>query len=456
MSQVYRARDTVICRTVALKILTPEGCRDGDVKARFLQEARMAGSASHENVVNIFDFGEDRGQPFLVMEFLKGDNLGTLIRQARTGDLINRLNLAQQLARALEYIHEQGIIHRDIKPDNVHVTTRGQVKLMDFGIAKAGDLSITRTGYVLGTPSYMAPEQVQGATITPAVDIYSFGILLFELLTGAKPFKAETVEQIFYAILHEPVRLDVLVEAGIPSALRKLVRHCTAKEPSNRPRNFGEVAAELERLIPVVSAPADVVDGSVPGPSLPPRPKLPQWWLIAATGAALLLVAGLLYVVIHHKKPHPPPAAREMPKTLVTSTGEMVLVPAGTFLSGPDNQPADVPAFYIDRTEVSNESYAKFCQATGHPLPASFRADRPNYPVAGITIADAMDFARWAGKRLPRMLEWEKAARGTDGRTYPWGDDPDRTRANVRESQSRRPAVMPVNSFVRQRVRSAR
>ena len=91
MSQVYRARDTVICRTVALKILTPEGCRDGDVKARFLQEARMAGSASHENVVNIFDFGEDRGQPFLVMEFLKGDNLGTLIRQARTGDLINRL-----------------------------------------------------------------------------------------------------------------------------------------------------------------------------------------------------------------------------------------------------------------------------------------------------------------------------------------------------------------------------
>jgi eukaryotic-like serine/threonine-protein kinase len=91
MSQVYRARDTVICRTVALKILTPEGCREGDVKARFLQEARMAGSASHENVINIFDFGEDRGQPFLVMEFLKGDNLGTLIRQARTGDLINRL-----------------------------------------------------------------------------------------------------------------------------------------------------------------------------------------------------------------------------------------------------------------------------------------------------------------------------------------------------------------------------
>jgi serine/threonine-protein kinase len=444
MSQVYRARDTVICRTVALKILTQEGCADADTKARFLQEARMAGGASHENVVNIYDFGEEQGRPFLVMEFLDGESLGTLIRESRTGDLVTKLNLARQLARALEYIHQQGIIHRDVKPDNVHVTRKGQVKLMDFGIAKVGGLSITRAGYVLGTPFYMAPEQVQGTSLTPFADIYSFGILLFELLTGSKPFEAATVEQIFYAILHEPVNLERLAEAGIPPAVRELVGRCASKEIAARPQNFGEIAAELERLISAISASPHTGSNSRQAPG--PIPKAVRW-SIAAAGAALILLAVLAYVGLRkHVKP-PAPVGPALPNTLSTSTGEMVLVPGGKFLSGPKRRSASVPTFYIDRTEVTNDSYARFCRATGRQLPASFPEKRPNYPVSDITIADAMEFAKWAGKRLPRMLEWEKAARGTDGRTYPWGNDGARERANLREYASKAPGLMPVESF---------
>src|SRR5664280_657775 len=137
MSHVYRARDTVIGRTVAVKILTDAGCDDEEAKTRFLAEARMAGNLAHDNVLGIYDFGEDdRGHPFMVMEFLRGEDLRHAIRDNHTGDVKDKLRIALQVARALEYIHSQKIIHRDIKPENVHITAAGVVKLMDFGIAK--------------------------------------------------------------------------------------------------------------------------------------------------------------------------------------------------------------------------------------------------------------------------------------------------------------------------------
>src|ERR1700759_4584114 len=167
LSHVYKARDTVIGRTVAVKILTEAGCQDAEAKARFLAEARMAGNISHENIISIYDFGEDQRQhPFLVMEFLRGEHLGHAIKNGHAGDLRNRLRLMLQVARALEHIHTQKIVHRDIKPENIYVTTAGTVKLMDFGIAKTEGLSMTRAGYVLGTPHYMAPEQIRGQNIT--------------------------------------------------------------------------------------------------------------------------------------------------------------------------------------------------------------------------------------------------------------------------------------------------
>jgi len=448
MSHVYRAQDTVIGRTVAVKILTEAGCQDAEAMARFLAEARMAGNIAHDNVINIFDFGEDeQHRPFMVMEFLRGEDLRHAIKNSHTGNLANKLKIALQIARALQYIHQQNIIHRDIKPENVHITQTGVVKLMDFGIAKTEGLAMTRAGYVLGTPYYMAPEQVTGQNITAQVDVYAFGVLLFELLCSAKPIDGDTVERIFYSILNEPLKLDPLYAAGMPQGICDLVARCTAKNPFERPQGFAPVCAEIERLIAngdaatvAIGQPMSIaaVPARTPAPT-PPSPATlssrPVWLIPGVAGLAVAILAGGYFAT--RSKPAATSEAKTAPTpavaaaTLSTSSGEMVLVPAGDFEFGKDKQHGTLPAFYIDKTEVTNASYQEFCNATGRPLPDGFSAAQPTLPVVNVSIVDAHAFAGWAGKRLPTGKEWEKAARGSDGRSFPWGNDRDASRANL-------------------------
>lgn len=268
MSHVYRAQDTVLGRTVALKMLTEAGCQDAETKARFLQEARMAGNIAHDNVISVFDFGEDEGRPFIVMEFLRGESLRDAIKHQRTGDLRNQLHIALQIARAVGYIHTRKIIHRDVKPENIHLDASGRVKLMDFGIAKTENVQLTRVGFTLGTPYYMAPEQVLGQQITPQVDVYAFGVVLFELLCGVKPIKGETVERVFTEILHEPFDLTPVKEKGVPHPVFDLIERCTAKDPAQRPQGFEPVVAELEKLLEEMTA--KVAVPAQPRPWTPP------------------------------------------------------------------------------------------------------------------------------------------------------------------------------------------
>jgi serine/threonine-protein kinase len=419
MSHVYRATDTLIGRTVAVKILTPEGVKDTDVKDRFLLEARMAGNISHENVISIYDFGEIEGCPYLVMEFLQGDSLKTLIRDGRTGDLNQRLHIAVQAARSIEYIHSQNIIHRDIKPDNIHVNLKGTVKLIDFVIAKLADLSRTRAGYVLGTPYYMAPEQVRGEAVTKLVDVYAFGVLLFELMAGVRPFKADSVEQIFHRILLEQFDFAPLKQAGVSGPLYDLIVQCVSKDPAERPPSLQDVRERLEAIAaPPAPAPA------LPVPA-PPQRSAVSPMILAIAGVVVLLLLGGGYLMLRPKAPAP------LAAVLDTPSGAMILIPAGTFLSGENKQQAMLPDYYIDKTEVTNAAYRQYMSARNRPLPRAFPAGHDADPVTDITIDDARDFARWAGKRLPTMLEWEKAARGSDGRIYPWGNDADAQAANV-------------------------
>jgi eukaryotic-like serine/threonine-protein kinase len=422
MSHVYRARDTIIGRTVALKILTEAGCADEEVRARFLAEARMAGNLAHDHILSIYDFGEDDLQrPFMVMEFLRGEDLRNALRHGRTGDAQNKLKIAVQIAKGLAYIHTQKIIHRDIKPENVHINQAGVVKLMDFGIAKTEGLQMTRAGYVLGTPYYMAPEQVMGSEMTPQVDVYAFGILLFEIFTGVKPIQAETVERIFYFILNEPLKLEPMAEAGAPQPIVDLVARCTAKKPGDRPHGFEPVIAELERAMVDREEATQVlpVPEAAPAPAPPPAGR-PAWLL----PAVLLLIAGLSAALYFATRAKPPAPAPHVPAPIAEAVPEgMVRIPESSFLYGKDKQSVRLPAYYIDRTEVSNAAWARF-KGTGAP------AD-PDLPVVNITIQEARDYAAWAGKRLPTAQEWEKAARGTDGFLYPWGDTADAARANV-------------------------
>lgn len=452
MSHVYRGRDTVIGRQVAIKILTDAGCADQQAKARFLQEARMAGNIQHDNIVAIHDYGEEHGRPYIVMEFLRGQDLRGAIEKGALSTITAKLDVALQIARALAFVHTHNIVHRDIKPENVHLDPTGRARLMDFGIAKAADYSLTQPGTALGTPYYMAPEQLLGQTITPLADIYSFGILFYELLTSVKPIRGDTLETIFYQILNQPVDLEPLRQSGAPQPVIRLIERCTAKKPEDRPQSFDTICRELETVLqPSAPPPPDMPAATAP-PSLPPPAPAAgsKMGLLIALGILVLIAvaAGGYYFVRPSTSAAPAKTASQAEShTLDTPTGVMLLVTGGAFPSGVDRKPAQVPAFYIDRTEVSNGAYAEFAHATGHPLPNNFPADQPKLPVVNVTIKDARAFAVWAGKRLPTALEWEKAARGTSGSLYPWGNEADPSRANVRGNPDfAKPALLPVDT----------
>jgi len=431
MSHVYRARDTVIDRTVVVKILTDSSCQDAEAKARFLQEARLAGGFQHENIVSVFDYGEFDGKPFIVMEYLQGEDLRDAIRNHRLGGMDDRLSIALHIAQALDYVHGRAIIHRDIKPENIHIAASGKVKLMDFGIAKTADLSLTRTGMAMGTPYYMSPEQISGNATSHLVDIYAYGLLLFELLTGVRSVRGETMEQVFFQILNQPVDVAALDNAGVPPAVRDLVVRCTAKKPEERPQSFDAIAGELRGILagesksatqPVPKAAAQ--PAPVPAePASPAKSKTPLWIGLAAV---VVIAGGVAYWLL-----------RPAPVPMVPG---MVYIPAGTFLTGEDKKPVRLKAFFIDENEVSSSD---FCKTMG----CSVQPGQENLPKVGITVAEARAYAKQIGKRLPTSLEWERALRGTQGKLFPWGDQMDPSKANVDDNPSHTHALMPVHSF---------
>ena len=299
MSHVYRATDRVLGRRVAVKILTEVSAAEGESKARFLQEARLASNISHENIISVYDFGEENGQPFMVMEFLEGQSLRQALDSGTAGDLRRKLEIASALGRALDHIHLKRIVHRDIKPENIHIDQVGRVKLMDFGIAKAHDVSLTRAGFTLGTPYYMSPEQVLGQAVTPQTDVYCFGVLLYEMLASVRPFQGPGYEKIFQQIVHEPASAQPLRDARVPEPVIQLVMRLLAKQPLQRPNGFTAICGEIDgivaRLVPVKAKATPAPPVAVPAKTL--NLKSPAI-LIALSALAVLALLGLIFLIV--------------------------------------------------------------------------------------------------------------------------------------------------------------
>ena len=424
MSEVYQARDTVLGRTVAVKLLTAQAAMDEDTRARFLLEARVSSGIAHENIITTHDYGEEDGIPYMVLEFLTGRTLKDVLQSGEPLPLRKRVSIGLQLARALAHVHSLNLIHRDVKPDNVHLDAQGRVKLMDFGIVKTGDVNLTQAGYALGTPHYVAPELVLGQPVTPLVDVYSFGVLLFELLSGKRAIQADTVERIFYQILHEDIPIAPMDEAAVPPALQQVVRAAITRDPNVRTQSMQTLAAQLEQWMNENPTRSQPTQAQIPVAARNVRRvRLPNLIIAGAAAFAFIMAIGIGLVFFNAQKAN----ARITDDTL----GEMAFVAAGPFLYGPDKQSVQINGFYIDLTEVTNEDFEQFSKATGHPLPPGFAHGSPGVPVVNVTVDDARAYAKWAGKRLPTEQEWEKAARSMDGRVFPWGDIATPSRANV-------------------------
>jgi serine/threonine-protein kinase len=253
MGLVYRARDSKLDRDVALKVLPPEMVGDPERRKRLLREARLAAAVTHPGLVAIYDVGEEDGRVYLAMELVAGRTLREREMPMPTAELVR---IGGDVARALARAHEAGIIHRDLKPENVVLGEAGEVKILDFGLAKLrepehapGDVptqsgTSTRDGRILGTPAYMSPEQAKGRDVTEQTDVFSLGVMLYEMATGRRPFTGETTVELLIAIDRDEPPSPRRLRSAVPAALDALVMCCLTKTPGERPRAH-EVADAL-------------------------------------------------------------------------------------------------------------------------------------------------------------------------------------------------------------------
>ena len=251
MAEVFRARDELLGRDVAVKVLSERLSTDSQFVERFRREAQSAANLNHPNIVSLYDYGSDEGTNFIVMEFIDGQPLSEVI--ADQGPLMpeRAAEIAHDVATALERAHASGLVHRDIKPGNIMVTKSGETKVTDFGIARAldADQSMTQTGMVMGTAAYLSPEQAQGNPVDARSDIYSLGCVLYEMLSGGSPFSGDTPLAIAYKHVREHARPPSALNPDVPAALDAIAMKALAKNPDNRYSSAAEMAEDLDRFL---------------------------------------------------------------------------------------------------------------------------------------------------------------------------------------------------------------
>lgn len=509
MATVYKAHDTRLEREVAIKVIRRSAFPPEEIEMllkRFEREAKALGRLSHPNIVGVIDYGEYEGQPYLVMVYLPGGTLKQ--RLGKPMPWREAIQLILPIARALEYVHSHNIINRDVKPSNILMTEDGQPMLTDFGLVKLFEdknkesTNLTTSGTGLGTPDYMAPEQWTGQT-TAQSDLYSLGVVLYEMITGYRPYIADTPAGVLLKQATESLPLPKQYVPDLPQNVESVLLKVLAKKPEDRYPDVCSFADELQNLLAGREVSASTIKterlreqmtGKVERSRTPASPSDLQPARRKKTFLALTMVFGVLAVLVASggywlvsanpgmfaaptptQQATPSSIATEIPPTeTIQPTGvptntllptgtpipleikdsknvPMRLIPAGEFTMGDDNsgdldsRPAltvDMEAFYIDKFEVTNEMYDACVYAVecrrplqlGSATRSSYYKNSvyANYPVIYVDWKMAKTYCEWRGARLPTEAEWEKAARGTDGRPYPWGtDEPDCSFANL-------------------------
>jgi serine/threonine-protein kinase len=320
MADVFLAHDRLLDRRVAVKVLSPAFSSDADNVERFRREAQSAAGLNHPNIVAVYDWGEENGTYFIVMEYVPGQTLSNLIQSYGRLSPTEAVPIAAEIADALAFAHAHGVVHRDVKPGNVLVTPDGQVKVADFGIARAeSGAALTKTGAVLGTATYFSPEQAQGFALDGRSDVYALGVVLYEMLTGTPPFAAASPVSVAYMHVREEPTAPSRVVAGLPGALDRIVLTAMAKDLAARYPSANDLRADLlrfERGRPIAGGPLTTVAAGVPAVAAAPtragthaapvaaypapRTVEPRsrWGPIAAVAVAFLLLLALIFVLL--------------------------------------------------------------------------------------------------------------------------------------------------------------
>jgi eukaryotic-like serine/threonine-protein kinase len=499
MAEVYLGTHLNLERPVAVKLLHSFIEEEPLLLERFHREAKVVAGLRHSNIVQIFDFATIDGHPYIVMEYLKGPTLAIYLRHLHqrkkriAPDQIARL--LNELSAALDYAHGQGVVHRDIKPGNILLHNRKEdipldkpltddvgAVITDFGLVRImNTASQTASGTVSGTPAYMSPEQARGDPTDHRTDIYSLGIVLYEMLAGRVPFDADST----LTVLHMQIHTTPPAIPGIPAKVQAVLDRALLKNPDGRYQTSRELANDYSRSIgmtaqaetirepsqvstepieapaptepepPPKPAPIEPEPPSKPEPTeqkLTPKPARSRTWIgvglfalvclaLIAFGAPRLLGAlsnpsqstETVNTVIPNTEISPLPS-----ETLGLPSAEgMVQVPAGTYQVGKDpasqyyspSQPIQLNDFWIDQYQTTNADYEQFLLANNGALTPMIwppKSGEEKHPVRGVTWNQADAYCQWVSKRLPKEAEWEAAGRGPGAspRLYPWGDDP--------------------------------
>jgi TolB-like protein/tRNA A-37 threonylcarbamoyl transferase component Bud32/Flp pilus assembly protein TadD len=288
MGVVYKAHDTKLKRTVALKFLSPQALGSEEDKTRFIHEAQAAAALNHNNICTIHEIDEFEGQPFIAMEFIDGASLSARIEEGPL-ELADAVDIAIQVAEGLREAHEHGIVHRDVKPSNVMLSTRGQVKITDFGLAKfPGREQLTQVGTTVGTIAYMSPESGRGESADGRGDLWSLGVILYEMVAGRRPFTGQHEQAVMYSVLNEEATPLTGVRTAVPVELERVVNKCLAKDPAQRYQHADDLLVDLRRLAGGLQSETRVVSG---GGSVGRR----RWVL----GSVVVAIAAVVFVVVY-------------------------------------------------------------------------------------------------------------------------------------------------------------